>query len=114
MKSTDASIATLIETCKTCAKICYATAAKCKDMEGMEDCYNACINCAEACEKVIVEIGVNGEYLLTAVDQCAHVCSGCATECAKHDNNHCRECSEICLKCAALCSTILGKERNPA
>lgn len=113
MKSTADSITTLLDTCNDCAKACYTNAAKCKEMEGMEDCYNACINCAKACGKVIDEFKTNREQRLTAVDQCAHISKECGKECAKHDNDHCRECSEISLKCAEICTAILGQERNP-
>lgn len=110
MKLTDESSSSLIDTCIACIKICYANATECKEMEGMEDCYNICINCANACEKVVAELKNDTEHLLSAIDKCAHICCECAKECAKHDNDHCRACAKICLKCAEICSRILAHE----
>jgi hypothetical protein len=114
MKSTDESMTRLIDACHAGAKICYGNGIKCKEMGGMEDCYHSCINCSEACEKVIAEYKADSENLNNAIDLCAHICGECSKECAKHDYNHCRECSEVCLKCAEICSEILGKENSLA
>ncbi|MCU7550271.1 four-helix bundle copper-binding protein [Chitinophagaceae bacterium LB-8] len=35
------------------------------------------------------------------------MCEACAVECAKHENDHCQECSKVCRQCAEECRRMV-------
>ena len=43
------------------------------------------------------------------IKYCHRLCMSCATECEKHEHQHCVECAEACRKCAAACKDTLVK-----
>ncbi|MBD2729377.1 four-helix bundle copper-binding protein [Nostoc sp. FACHB-892] len=36
------------------------------------------------------------------MQNCAEACDRCASECEKHDNDHCKRCAQSCSHLAAL------------
>jgi hypothetical protein len=47
--------------------------------------------------------GENAQVLREMLELCARVCEACATECEKHDHEHCKLCAIMCRECAADC-----------
>lgn len=91
--------------CTSCADACAA-----EDMD-MRSCIRTCLDCADICaatarlavRRTSQDIAMLRAQLQTCIDACAL----CATECEKHDHEHCRLCAVMCRECADDCRAAL-------
>ena len=60
-------------------------------------------DCADICRLTGQLLGRNSESADKFIKLCGEICLDCATECNKHDAEHCRICAEACSGCAEMC-----------
>ncbi len=104
-----------IEACLNCAAICNHCASSCLQEEHvskMKKCIQMDMECAAICIATAQVLSMGGSKAKAMATVCAEICDACALECAKHDNIHCRECSDICHNCANQCRTVLTEAVN--
>ena len=91
-----------------CAKMCLSCADACsaEDMD-MVQCIRTCLDCAAVCDTTATlglrRAGSNEAVLKEMLEVCARVCDACATECERHDHEHCKLCAIMCRECADDC-----------
>lgn len=95
----------LIKILYECATACYNCVDGCLDEDAnmMAECIRTDLDCADICTTVasfLARGSVHGKHLLS---ECIEICKNCATECEKHDHDHCKECARICRECIAAC-----------
>jgi len=96
-----------LDICIAACNFCAASCLKEDDVKMMATCISNNIDCAEVCRTAAVLLArdsVHGKHLLR---ECVELCEACATECGKHDNDHCRACATACSECAAECMAAL-------
>ncbi|HUG44910.1 MAG TPA: four-helix bundle copper-binding protein [Sphingomicrobium sp.] len=91
-----------------CARMCVSCADACVAQDGdMTQCIRTCLDCADVCEatgKLAVRRAGSNEAVLTEMlELCARVCDFCASECERHEHEHCKLCALICRECASDC-----------
>lgn len=92
-----------------CAKMCLGCADSCLAERGhdMTQCIRLCLDCSDICEATarlgLRRTGDDNVILRQLLELCARMCEECATECEKHEHDHCRLCAQICRECAADC-----------
>jgi hypothetical protein len=91
--------------CTSCADACVA-----EEMD-MTQCIRSCLDCADVCEATsrlaVRRSGQNIEVLRAMLGTCIQVCELCATECERHEHEHCRLCATMCRECADDCRKAL-------
>ena len=98
-----------IEACLRCAAICNHCASSClgeEHLQMMAKCIQLGMECASICYATAQILSIGGSQAKAMAMICAQTCDDCSLECAKHDNQHCRECSDICHNCANQCRDI--------
>ncbi len=96
-----------------CALISTACADACsaEDMD-MRQCIRTCMDCADVCDATMKvatrRTGSNEAVIRAMLTACIETCEICATECERHDHDHCRRCAEMCRECAADCHKALA------
>ena len=91
-----------------CAKMALSCADACaaENMD-MSQCIRLCLDVADICEAAtrvgLRRTGSNPEILRETLELCARACDACATECERHDHEHCKLCAQMCRECAADC-----------
>lgn len=91
-----------------CARMCLSCADACAS-NGVEmgECVRICLDCSDICEAAgklaVRRTGSNDEVLREMLEFCARVCDACASECDRHDSEHCKLCAQICTECAEDC-----------
>ena len=86
-----------IDACLACAAICNHCAASCTeedDVNMMAKCIRLDMECAAICYAAAQVMSMGGQSAAELCAISANICNACADECAKHDNEHCRECAE--------------------
>jgi hypothetical protein len=106
-----------------CAAICNSCADACLAEEmDMSQCVRTCLDCSDVCEATYRvaarRTGSNVEVIRAMLQTCIRTCDICEAECARHDNDHCRRCSQMCRECAEDCRVALdsleAEARQPA
>lgn len=98
-----------IDACLNCAAICNHCASSCLEedhVQMMTSCIKLDMECAAICYATAQVLSMGGSQAKEMAMICAEICDACSIECAKHDNKHCRECSDICHNCANQCRNI--------
>jgi hypothetical protein len=91
-----------------CAKMCLSCADACaaENMD-MSQCIRLCLDCSDVCEATarlgLRRTGQNVAILREMLELCARACEECATECERHDHEHCKLCAQMCRECARDC-----------
>jgi hypothetical protein len=87
--------------CLSCADACMA-----EEMD-MTQCNRMCLDCADICDATanlgLRRTGNDDQMLIEMLELCARMCEACATECERHDHEHCKLCAQMCRECAADC-----------
>ncbi|MGI8704900.1 MAG: four-helix bundle copper-binding protein [Sphingomicrobium sp.] len=91
-----------------CARMCVSCADACgAEQMDMTQCIRICLDCADICEATgklaVRRSGSNEAVLKEMLEVCARACDACASECEKHDHEHCKLCAQICRECADDC-----------
>jgi hypothetical protein len=91
-----------------CAKMCLSCADACAaEQMDLRECIRTCLDCADVCDATanlgLRRTGSNHQILIEMLELCARSCDQCATECDKHEHEHCRLCAQMCRECATDC-----------
>jgi hypothetical protein len=102
-----------------CAKMCLSCAdASAAEREDMRECIRMCLDCADICETTanlgLRRTGSNHQILVETLQLCARACDACATECERHEHEHCRLCAQMCRECAEDCRNAAASVGVPA
>ena len=95
-----------LRACNDCATECLKCATAClheADSRPMARCIALDLECADLCQLAAASIARGGEHVHAICALCAKACRSCATECDKHDMDHCKRCAEACERCADAC-----------
>ena len=89
----------------SCADACLA------EPMDMTTCIRRCLDCADICAAtsriVARQTAIERDVLRAALSACIAICEATGTECARHDNPHCRRCAQMCMECARDCRAAL-------
>src|SRR5215207_2546728 len=88
-----------IELCNECALMCERCASAClgeADVAMMVHCIQLNQECSAICTASGKLMVLESNHANTVCQICADICTACAAECEKHDNEHCRKCATIC------------------
>jgi hypothetical protein len=102
-----------------CAKMCRSCADAClaEDLD-MVQCIRLCVDCADICDAAaniaLRQTGDNGQIVRETLELCARSCEGCATECERHEHEHCKLCAQMCRECAEDCRNAAAAVMEPA
>ncbi len=91
--------------CATECNHCYSECLNEKDVAMMARCIELDRDCADICQFTASMLARGSKHAHHLLKECADICNACASECAKHDNEHCKHCAEVCRKCAETCNT---------
>jgi hypothetical protein len=73
----------------------------------MRQCIRTCSDCADVCTATARvatrRTGSNEIVLREMLQLCITACDICAEECARHNDEHCRLCAEMCRETARDC-----------
>ena len=100
----------LIQKILDCALICEMCSSACldeKDVTMMSRCIELDRDCSDICFMAARLLQRDSEIAHAFLAICEEMCRLCATECNKHDIDHCKTCADICEKCADACHTHL-------
>ncbi len=102
-----------------CAKMCLSCADSCMaEPMDMTQCIRLCLDCSDICDATgrvaLRKTGDDRGTLVELLELCARICDACATECEKHDHEHCRLCAQICRECAEDCRNAAQSVMEPA
>jgi len=106
------SLALAVRHAMYCAAICNSCADACSaEKMDMSQCIRLCMDCSDVCTATYRvasrRTGDNRGLIRTMLALCIEACEICETECAKHDNDHCRRCARMCQECARDCRAAL-------
>lgn len=106
----------LIESLEKCVTACNHCAASCLDEENvkaMADCIKLDLDCADVCQMTLKLLVRDNTSAITIVQFCSDICAECASECEKHEHDHCQQCAEACRNCEEKCKTYLDRVAEP-
>ncbi|WP_460843386.1 four-helix bundle copper-binding protein [Noviherbaspirillum agri] len=108
---------------EACMHACIECAAACDEcvlrissnQNESEACLMLSLECAEMCRSLATLLynavqQITNDTLLQVKnisEICVETCDACATECAKHHDDHCRRCLKACRRCADVCRTLI-------
>lgn len=79
-----------------CAVECEHCAEACTGNPDMIKCARMCLDTGETCRS-LATLMVRGSYFIAPLAKaCAEICDTCASECEKHNMDHCKKCAEAC------------------
>lgn len=92
--------------CTSCADACLA-----EDMD-MRQCIRMTLDCADICtatSRTTARLTAYDKTLrVKMLELCIEACELCATECDRHDHEHCKLCAVMCRECAGNCRDALA------
>ncbi|ACK68652.1 protein of unknown function DUF326 [Gloeothece citriformis PCC 7424] len=84
-----------------CAKECEHCADACLDENNnMAECIRLCRDCSQMCWVSAGYISRGSRFIPQIVRSCIEICQACASECEKHDDDHCQKCAQTCRQAA--------------
>ena len=93
-----------IISCNTCFDACLNES----DVNMMVNCVRNDRACAEVCSTTVNLLSSNYPDVKGLVKFCQEICSKCASECEKHEHDHCKKCAVICRECEEACKAYLA------
>lgn len=100
----------LIRELQNCEKACLYCAKECLNEDDVST-LSACIaldwNCADFCGFTARLLIREDKRSAKIIELCQEICAECASECEKHEHDHCKKCAEACRKCEQQCSEYL-------
>ena len=85
--------------CTYCYDVCRIEAEKDKLLR----CMMFDMDCSDICRLTGQLIERNSECVDKFLKLCAEICIDCATECEKHEYEHCQRCAAVCHQCYEMC-----------
>lgn len=107
----DETLDTLVDKVVACQKACNNCFDACLREEHvamMAECIRTDRECADMCGTVVAFASRESKLFPELVALCAQACDECATECEKHDHDHCQECGKACRECEAACKAYVN------
>lgn len=110
--SMDAEMATCIDNCLSCYRICEQTKVHCLKKGGQHaapDHLSTLADCAKICAtSADFVIRMSHNHAQTC-GVCATICEQCASDCERMaDDDQMRRCVEVCRRCAQSCQQMAG------
>jgi len=99
-----------IDACNSCATMCNHCTTSClneKEVQPMTKCIQLNLECAAICRATAELMSLGSNYAKDLLELCSIICDVCATECRKHNMDHCRQCAEACSNCATVCREMI-------
>ncbi|WP_036930744.1 four-helix bundle copper-binding protein [Prevotella sp. 10(H)] len=96
-------LATVLANCQAMCNYCFDSCLHEEDVKMMAKCIKLDKECAEVCSVTLSLLASNSSFTMDILQVCARICSECAQECKKHNNEHCQECTKVCEHCAEAC-----------
>ena len=100
----------LINELKYCEIACLTCATEClkeEDVSMLAECIRTDLSCTDFCGFTARLLIRNDDRSSDVVKLCMEKCRECASECEKHDHDHCIKCAEACRTCEKLCKEYL-------
>lgn len=99
----------LIEKVLACQKACNLCFDAClQEDHMMSECIRSDRECADLCGLVLSFASRESLLFKDLVAVCAKACDICATECEKHNHEHCQKCAKACRECEAACNAFVN------
>jgi hypothetical protein len=101
---------TLLKALNDCALECNYCFAAClveQNVKMLSKCIKLDVDCASICQLTSSLIARGSEHGIHLLKECAEICDACASECERHDMEHCKACAEECRVCADECRAML-------
>ncbi len=102
---------TLLQALGKCITACNHCADACLNedhVQMMVKCIRTDRVCAEICSTAHQVLSTSYENVKDLLLVCIRICEECATECEKHDHDHCQQCAEACRECAEACKAYMN------
>ena len=99
-----------IEACMDCAIACNHCASSClneDEINSLANCIRLDLECASVCITTAKLMSSDSEFSTHISRLCADICEACATECEKHEMEHCKKCAMACRYCAEQCESLV-------
>ncbi|MBF6608224.1 MAG: four-helix bundle copper-binding protein [Flavobacterium sp.] len=98
----------LIQQLYECVRACHHCASEClnEDATMMANCIRTDLDCADICLVTAGLLSRNSKHGKHLLSECIEICTICANECEKHDDDHCKKCAEECRKCIEACKSF--------
>lgn len=93
--------------CYILCNYCFNACLKESDVKMMVNCIKLDKECSEICGTVLSLVSSHSQFKEDAIRLCITACEACASECRKHNYDHCRKCAEACEACAKACRAYL-------
>lgn len=103
--SEDERTAECIDICFEAAQASEWCATACTRMgeEDMARCIELCRDVADITTLHARMMARDSDYSSAVAATCADLCTACADECDKHDEDHCQVCADVLRECADSC-----------
>lgn len=102
---------TCIDACLYCASVCNLCSSACTqemNVKIMTKSIQLCMECAIICYATAQLMSLGSTKTKAMFRLCTNLCEACANECAKHEIDHCQECTAACRRCAAECRRLIA------
>jgi hypothetical protein len=100
-----------LQACALACTVCADADLHEPDVAELVECVRRNRDCTEVC---VAAIGVvarwreqNHALVVALLGACIVACDLCATECERHDHDHCRECAVLCRRAESACRALL-------
>jgi hypothetical protein len=94
----------VVDALAECIQACHACNYRCcEGSERMGECGRSCVDCATVCEFTLTLLSRDSRWAAQACQLCAEICTTCAAECDKFDDEYCQRCAKACRACAQRC-----------
>ncbi|MEQ9440232.1 MAG: four-helix bundle copper-binding protein [Cyclobacteriaceae bacterium] len=88
-----------ISACQHCSEQCLHE----ENIGMMVKCIQLDRDCADICTLTANLVARNSSFAQHMARQCAEICQQCASECGRHEHEHCQECAQACQLCQEAC-----------
>ena len=92
-----------LDICIAACNFCASSCLKEEHVHMMTACISNNMDCADVCRTAAVLLARESKHGRHLLKECIEICEACATECEKHDHDHCRACAKACRDCAEAC-----------
>lgn len=84
-----------------CAYECEHCADQCYSEPQMAECGRLARDAAEICWSIAGFMSRGSRFIPSLAKSCIEICEACASECEKHESEHCQNCAKACRQVSA-------------
>ena len=98
-----------IDACIRCAQACNKCFKECLEKDNINDLKDALsvlVDCAEICYVTAVYMSQDNTFSEELSRSCSALCEKCASICGSYEDLPCQASVEACKKCAAACKEL--------